>query len=50
MVTDSINTRKTKKKKNKSKQQLVLLKEEEIISETFPNLLRILEEMKEKKD
>jgi hypothetical protein len=42
-----MSTREKKKKKKKSKQQLVLLKEEEIISETFPELLRILEELKE---
>jgi len=30
------------KKKRKQKQQLVLLKEEEIVSETFPELLKIL--------
>jgi rubrerythrin len=45
-----MSTREQKKKKKKSKQQLVLLKEEEIISETFPELLRILEELKEKEE
>jgi len=36
-----------KKKKKKQKQQLVLLKEEEIVSETFPELLKLLEELEE---
>ncbi len=38
---------KEKKKKKKQKQQLVLLKEEEIVSETFPELLKLLEELEE---
>jgi len=37
-----------KKKKKKRKQQLVLLKEEEIVSETLPELLQVLEELREK--
>lgn len=36
-----------KKKKKKRKQQLVLLREEEIVSETFPELLKVLEELRE---
>jgi hypothetical protein len=39
--------KKKKKKKKKQKQQLVLLKEEEIVSETFPELLKLLEELEE---
>jgi len=39
--------RKKKKKRKKQKQKLVLLAEEEIISETFPELLRLLEELEE---
>ena len=34
-----------KKKKKKQKQKLVLLTEEEIVSETFPELLKLLEEL-----
>ena len=39
--------KKEKKKKKKRKQQLVLLREEEIVSETFPELLKVLEELRE---
>jgi len=35
------------RKKKKRKRQLTLLKEEEIVSETFPQLLKILEELRE---
>jgi len=35
---------KKEKKKKKHKQQLVLLKEEKIVSETFPELLKLLED------
>ena len=37
--------RKKKKKRKKQKQKLVLLAEEEIVSETFPELLKLLEEL-----
>jgi hypothetical protein len=40
--------KKKEKKKKKEKQQLVLLKEEEIVSETFPELLKLLEELEKK--
>jgi hypothetical protein len=36
---------KKEQKKKKQKQQLVLLREEEIASETFPELLKLLEEL-----
>ncbi len=36
-----------KKKRKKQKQKLVLLAEEEIVSETFPGLLKLLEELEE---
>jgi len=39
---------KKKKKKKKQKQQLVLSREEEIVSEAFPELLKLLEELEEK--
>jgi len=39
-----------KKKKKKRKQQLVLLKEEEIVTETFPELLKVLEELREEEE
>jgi len=35
-----------KRKKKKRKQQLALLKEEEVVSETFPELLKVLEELR----
>lgn len=38
------------KKKKKRKQQLVLLKEEEIVTETFPELLKVLEELREEEE
>jgi len=37
--------KKKEKEKQKQKQQLILLKEEEIVSETFPELLKILEDL-----
>lgn len=37
--------KKRKKRKKKQKQKLVLLAEEEIVSETFPELLKLLEEL-----
>ncbi len=45
MVTEE--KRKKKKKKKKQKQELVLLAEEEIVSVTFPELLKLLEELEE---
>jgi hypothetical protein len=39
--------KKEKKKRKKKKQKLVLVTEEEIVSETFPELLKLLEELKE---
>jgi len=39
-----------KKKKKKRKQQLVLLKEEEIVTETFSELLKVLEELREEEE
>ena len=39
--------RKKKKKKTKQKQKLVLRAEEEIVSESFPELLKLLEELEE---
>lgn len=38
---------KEKKKKKKQKQQLILSEEKEIVSETFPELLKLLEELEE---
>jgi len=35
------------RRKRKRKQQLALLREEEVVSETFPELLRVLEELRE---
>jgi hypothetical protein len=43
----TVGTEEKKKKKKKRKQQLVLLKEEEIVSETLPELLKVLEELRE---
>jgi hypothetical protein len=37
-----------KKRKKKQKQKLVLLAEEKTVSETFPELLKLLEELEEK--
>jgi len=34
------------RKKKKRKKQLTLLREEEVVSETFPELLKVLEELK----
>lgn len=36
-----------KKEKKKRRQRLVVLKEEEIVSESFPELVRVLEELRE---
>jgi len=40
-------TEEKQKKRKKQKQKLVLLAEEEIVSETFPELLKLLEELEE---
>jgi ssDNA-binding Zn-finger/Zn-ribbon topoisomerase 1 len=42
-----MGTKEKKKNKKKQKQQLVLSEEKEIISETFPELLKLLEELEE---
>jgi len=34
------------RKKKKRKQQLTIIKEEEVVSETFPELLKVLEELR----
>ena len=43
----TVEAEEEKKKKKKRRQRLVVLREEEIVSESFPELVRVLEELRE---
>jgi hypothetical protein len=47
LLLKPMTTEEKRKKKKKKKQKPVLLAEEEIVSETFPELLKLLEELEE---